>query len=1033
MRCVGEPVLHALAVEPREVRAGDIVRVTFRTRNLGTQPSPAGRVVFALGAGLDAVDAEEVDVEPVAPGEYVVATVQARVAVPVEERAEIGVCAALHLPEAVLETNACTVSVRSRAVLDGPASGVFVEAIDANTVRVRAVVMNEGDGPACGVRIVVPAPIGCGRADGDGPAVHDVARLDAGERAEVAFEACIVAPVAEVRADAGEVRFADGRRVALPMRGAVVPAPRLAEPRVVVTPSRRRADIALDVPNDGWADARNVRVRIALPAELQLVAGSVVVDGVPVGASGPSPRRAANGRGAPAGARVERNGAAPLKCNRAARVGRDSAVRVERDGTARLERDGAAHVVVISAVPARCTVRVAMAALVPAACSDGLIAVAVDGHEIEVPFVPSHVREVRVRVVDSPSTASPGDAVRIVARVVNAGDVSETVSVGVADHPVPALPDMVSCTLAPGAAAAVDLVLHVPDEAADDMVLDAAVIVCDASGERARAAVSVVVRDRAWLSLDMPPVRDGALVRYTVRNGGSTAARDVTARFEETAVQLDAIAAGAIAVVDVEEHVAGSGGSLYVGRRDALALPPIDDRAAAVVHAALHAPERVVAGASFAVRLDLDVEDDADALSIRVPAVAGCGYVPGSTLLDGRGLFDRTGCAPAGEPSPLDGDGLSLRGVAGGTRVTLAWSLIADPVLRDESLSISAIVIVEGDERPVAPVTVAVGARDAFPARPSGARYHVEACTIPPGAHEASPWSPAFDAASPAFDAASPAFGGATPGFDEEPPSAQPASSMSSATGEAQSDVLNPPHDDRLDAAKSFVFDAAHVSRPEPRVAFSMRLDGARVDDISRLLHAARGRGLVAHLFALRFFFPDAVDVHDASASEALCAVHLAVRDVFDRLFVKLRIPGFDVTADDLDDPSLRGALIALFERLLDVAPDHIVFEESPAALDRDGVRRMLAAFADAPYGAPAVLRALVALLPARCDDDPALATLLRRHANMLDDVLSRYEGLPLELFDDALAHRTDAALDDARDSVLAVLRAHVPAVEATC
>ncbi|MEA2687600.1 MAG: hypothetical protein QOD51_207, partial [Candidatus Eremiobacteraeota bacterium] len=110
-----------------------------------------------------------------------------------------------------------------------------------------------------------------------------------------------------------------------------------------------------------------------------------------------------------------------------------------------------------------------------------------------------------------------------------------------------------------------------------------------------------------------------------------------------------------------------------------------------------------------------------------------------------------------------------------------------------------------------------------------------------------------------------------------------------------------------------------------------------------------------------------------------------------------------------------------------------IAFEESPGVFDRDTVRRIRSDCADAPYGAPAVLRALVALLPSSCDDDPALATALRRYASLLDAVLSRYEDLPLELFDDALARCADAVLDDARDGILTALREHVPVAPVAC
>ena len=41
-----EAVLHALSAEPRSARAGETIRVLFRTRNVGTTPSPAGTVRF---------------------------------------------------------------------------------------------------------------------------------------------------------------------------------------------------------------------------------------------------------------------------------------------------------------------------------------------------------------------------------------------------------------------------------------------------------------------------------------------------------------------------------------------------------------------------------------------------------------------------------------------------------------------------------------------------------------------------------------------------------------------------------------------------------------------------------------------------------------------------------------------------------------------------------------------------------------------------------------------------------------------------
>ena len=101
--------------------------------------------------------------------------------------------------------------------------------------------------------------------------------------------------------------------------------------------------------------------------------------------------------------------------------------------------------------------------------------------------------------------------------------------------------------------------------------------------------------------------------------------------------------------------------------------------------------------------------------------------------------------------------------------------------------------------------------------------------------------------------------------------------------------------------------------------------------------------------------------------------------------------------------------------------------------ITRERVRELLAALAGAPYGDPAVLRALVALLPTRCERDPLLSAALARYACAFDDVLARYDGVPLELFDDALARASDRALDDARAALAAALRGRAALTEVAC
>ena len=861
MTSAHEPVLHALSVEPRVARPGETVCVIFRTRNLGTSASPAGTVEFLLGDGFDALDSPAVAVGSVPPGEDVSAMMRACIAAPLDDRSELRVQAVLRVPDAALGTNACTVLVRSRPVLDGAASGTFVESIGPDYVRVRIVVTNEGDGAARDVRIDVPAPAGCVRVDDDIPGTFALERLAVGGAATFAFDARIVEPVAVLAADEGEVRCGDGRRGTLAAREVIVMEPVIVAPSVEVRPARRSVDVAVDVCNDGWVDARDVRVRIALPAPLRAIDGSIAVDGVPVGARG-----------------VKRAGGDPP--------------------FARLERSGGAHVVVMNTA-ARSTARIALTATFPGGYSGGTIVAAAGEHESTASFEPGLVRDVRMRLIESPRIVAPDAEFRVAAELVNAGDVPERLFFCITGSGISVAPEAMSRTVAPGSVAIVELAARSRDVVGDAEPFLLSVVACDAERERARCECTVVLRDRLALNFEEP---------------ADTAA----------------------------------------------------DHLAAVVHAAMRGPDEVSAGAALTLRAHIDVEDPVELLTIRVRDVPGAAYVPGSTTLDGRALLDRAGV------SPLAGDGLQLRAVPAGTRITAAWTLLAHPSACDESLIAEAELDVDGRGRPCEPFAVHVRGRDAFVAQPAGLAYHVDACVV----GEAQAVSTAATVAAPPYEPALPA------------------------------------HDDAF--------------------TFALRLERPRAVDVARLLETANG-GLVTHVLALRMLLPDSETSGHRGVAAALDGVRCALHDVCDRLFVKLRIPGFDIASDDVEDVVLRSATIGLFERLLDASPGLDCSGDATVRVTRERVRELLGAFADAPFGSPAALRALVAMLPVRCDSDPALSAALTRYACAFDDVLARYDGAPLELFDDALARASDRTLDDARAALAAALRGSAPLAELAC
>jgi hypothetical protein len=843
MTC-NEPALYALSVVPNSARPGDVVRVEFRTPNLGSKASPPGSVAFVLGDGLEALGDLDVGVGSVAPGEHVTASVSARVVPPSAPRVRCTVGAVLRVPGAEFVTNRCSIEVCSRAVVDGAGSGVFVEPLDAQTVLVRAVVSNEGDGPAAALRIVVPTPPGCVPIGGDEATVMDVAQLALGEIVTLTYEARLVSPRAVLCADDGEVRSADGRRCALPARNSIALAPALAAPEIVVRAARRHADVTIDLRNDGWLDARDVRVRILLPAPLRIVDGSVTVDAVPA-------VRAARRGG----------GEAPF---------------------ARVERRSKDHAVVIDTVPARGGASIALMVTFPMGYPAGTIGVGLDDHDVAMTLQPQSVRDVRVRVTDAPAAAAPGEAVRIVAHLVNAGDQPETVVLSIAGdviEPVLSPPR----TLAPWSTALVESVVDVSERAGDGATAVVSVAVIVDEGERARAECTLRIRDRARLGAEEAP-------------------------------------------------------------------EAIDRPSPAVVHAVLRAPADVVAGAPLALGIDVDVEDDVDALAIRVPPVPGAVYVAGSCWLDGSVLLDRA-CG-----SPFAGNGLRLRAVPAGTRISCAWSVLAAPSSDAAELVIAAAIDVDGESRTVAPVNVDVRCRDAFAARPAARPYHVDAFTLPRAAI------------------------------------AEPAAAY--------------------DEALPLAVDPAPLPAEHQPVTFGIRLDAERCDEILRLLDGAPQGGLIAHVLALRACFPDDCIPGDAATADALVALRTALFDVYDRLFVKLRIPGFACSADDLDDPPLRRALGTLCDRL--------------------GRHGDVAALSAAPYGAPALLRTLAALLPVHCDD-AAFGAALGRFAAALDAALARYEDASPAAFDDALARSEDSHLDSARSALRDAAAARFSPLELAC
>jgi len=209
--------------------------------------------------------------------------------------------------------------------------------------------------------------------------------------------------------------------------------------------------------------------------------------------------------------------------------------------------------------------------------------------------------------------------------------------------------------------------------------------------------------------------------------------------------------------------------------------------------------------------------------------------------------------------------------------------------------------------------------------------------------------------------------------------------------------------------------------RAPPRIAFGLRLDVARRATVVRMLRAMRGTGIVAHLPLIAALFPDTIACDNPLLADALALAGECVRSTYERLFVKLRIPGYDVGPYDLEDAAQRSSLVALFDGVVGAATGarppacDLRIELEPATLSdaRDRLGR-------APLGGIDAVAAAALLLP-RDGTDPG-AGALGRYATLLTRELEAARSLAHDAFAAYLTMHVIDALDRAREDAIAAL-----------
>lgn len=636
-------------------------------------------------------------------------------------------------------------------------------------------------------------------------------------------------------------------------------------------------------------------------------------------------------------------------------------------------------------VPARGFVDITVVASASRPRVEGDLTVRCGSHTVTFAIPQVAQRALRLDARPESAFAEPGSVVAVAVDVHNTGETSERVSVSLDEEPC------WSGELRAGAAAAFVARLTVPAHLGDADVLPVAVTAAGEDGiELAATQFELRAVDRPWIAID-EVVWERGQTRVTIRNVGATTARDV--RLDgETEVLVASLAPGetyaavvAPGVARAASIVGHDGRSVRIGWDDQ--APPVD------VAAQLVAPPAARSGERLDVRLRITGAGAVQSLRVRPRTHAAAVYVAGSTTVNGHAVVDGV------EGPPLfTRNGLALHDVPAGTLVEIGWSLL--PRTPGE-LPIDVEVDANGTAVNVEALTVTIADAPPFGARPSALPFFVDATTVGD-----------FSVTAPYTGEAAllPTPLPAETAIDALPTPPDPSG--------PQAWTLAPPD---LPAEETSAFPASG-----PTVTAWLSLDAVRAASIVRVLRGARGPGMISHVPSLAVLFPNAIASGDPALDATFARASEAIRAIFERLFVKLRIPGYNVTPGDLEDAATRRELLALLDGIaaandpgtpLDSRADVFV------RIERHRVRAARAALADAPLGGPQALAAIATLLPRQGAGDAAVA--VGTYAGELATTFDAACAFSREELGAYLTSQRMPELDSSRAVAVAVLDAH--------
>ena len=960
----------------------------------------------------------------------------------------------------VIGSNIVRLIAKSTPILQNPATVAALEAVRSaepgEEIRVTARVHNSGQSSARGVVIVLPVPdrttyvVGSARIDGrELPQLEErtdpfgfahapiaAATLTAGGTLVVEYRAKIDAPlenntrlaisgavasaeVAEFDLSRAELTVHSAPRFEGADTALVVDAPNDVEPG-------RRIRVALAALNTGTCAADDVRVRLSLPDGLQYAPGSRAIDGRSVGESDAAGAFAFER--IEAGARVE--------------VALDAyVVSPAIDGTA-LPIGGSLQ----SSTGSRTFDRT-----------------------LTVRSKPRFLEAHNTLTLDGSTSVAPASDVRALVRVINDGTAPATNAriVVDADSALQSLRYIESGsesrvqngvialgTLEPNAPRELTLVGTVATPIGDRTEIRVnASFLANETSPMSLGSIVLTARSRPRFAphtstlahVGGEPLRPNGTgdIAIALMNDGTDAARDVRltlditpearidgvdgATRDDNQIIFGEIAPGARveatlrvrlarfvprgATIAVHARLSGAG-ILPIALEPltiaTLAEPNFSDGA----HLRTQPIESVDAGEAMYVQLVARNTGDGSAgrLVVRAALPDHTAYVPGSTSINDVPLLDAMGGSILWSKQ-----GLVLEDVDPGVELSVRYCVIVNtPLAAGTLIAPNADLGWDGGlSHLLSASAVRVRSTPAFAVRASGLPFSVagvaprtadalrEAGPPPPSAPRAMPQPPAI--------AVVPLAPAAVPQTPVEPAQAAvPASPPPT--------VLSPP---RPEQPAPVVDAALHTRLTFTREALERAL---------AFMEQSEYGGLINHLFVLRTLFPDGIAGLDGELEAKFSAERDALRAVVDRLFIKMRMPRYALTAKDLEDRAARTALIDLViglrtARVSAASQRPLASIVLDGAVERDRIVTYLSALESDPLGSAHPWLVLAELLGSKISWPGGESEVLGAYRRTLVATLMNVAALPLEEFHRVLTGSSNASLDAALGDVRAALR----------